>query len=100
MKQRIAYESTIERNKITLVDFDPDVQAFEEQPLVILYQYNNKTVMYMPDLLVQTLRKCILVECKPAELVETEGEQFFFFRHGCTLIGYFYFGKSVGDLSI
>lgn len=75
MKRKIAYESTIERDEMTLVDFDPDVQAFEEQPLVILYQHNHKTVTYTPDLLVQTLEKCILVECKPATLVETEDNQ-------------------------
>ena len=75
MKQRIAYESTIERDDMTLLDFDPDVQAFEEQPLVIPYRYNNKTVTYTPDLLVQTLHRCILVECKPAEFVETEENQ-------------------------
>lgn len=75
MKRRIAYESTIERDKMTLLDFDPDVRAFEEQPLVIPYQYKNKTVTYTPDLLVQTLHRCILVECKPAELVVTEENQ-------------------------
>jgi len=75
MKRKIAFESTIERDKMTLVDFDPDVQAFEEQPLVIPYQYNNKTVTYTPDLLVQTLEKCILVECKPSTLVDTEDNQ-------------------------
>lgn len=75
MKRKIAYESTIERDKMTLIDFDPDVQAFEAQPLVISYQYNNKTVTYTPDLLVQTLSKCILIECKPAEFVVTEDNQ-------------------------
>lgn len=75
MKRRIAYESTIERDEMTLIDFDPDVQAFEEQPLVIPYQHNNKTVTYTPDLLVQTLSRCILIECKPAEFVDTEENQ-------------------------
>src|SRR6266851_2375798 len=28
-----------------------------------------------------------------------QGLQFFFFRHGCTLVGFLSFGKSVGDLS-
>lgn len=72
MKRKMAFESTIERDKMTLVDFDQDVQAFEEQPLAIPYQHNNKTVTYTPDILVQTLEKCTLVECKPATLVDTE----------------------------
>lgn len=75
MKRKMAFESTIERDEMTLLDIDPDVQAFEEQPLVIPYRHNNKTVTYTPDLLVQTLEKCILVECKPATLVETEDNQ-------------------------
>jgi hypothetical protein len=29
----------------------------------------------------------------------SKGLQFFFFRHGCTLVGFLSFGKSVGDLS-
>jgi hypothetical protein len=28
-----------------------------------------------------------------------KGLQFFFFRHGCTLLAFLCFGKSVGDLS-
>jgi hypothetical protein len=28
----------------------------------------------------------------------SQGLQFFFFRHGCTLVGFLSFGKSVGDL--
>jgi hypothetical protein len=27
-----------------------------------------------------------------------QGLQFFFFRHGCTLVGFLSFGKSIGDL--
>lgn len=75
MKQQIPYESTIERDKITLEDFKAEVRAIIAQPLVIPYQYHNKTVTYTPDLLVQTVSKCILIECKPAELVETEDNQ-------------------------
>jgi hypothetical protein len=75
MNRMVAFESTIERDKMILADFDPDVQAFEEQPLAIPYKHNNRTVTYTPDLLILTNRKRILVECKPAALVETEDNQ-------------------------
>src|SRR5262249_18461312 len=56
-------------------DIDPNVQAFEEQPLVIPYQHNEREVTYTPDFLLQTQGRHILVECKPASLVKTEANQ-------------------------
>lgn len=75
MRRMIAFESTIERDELTLADFDPDVLTIEEQPLTISYQHNNKTATYTPDLLIQTLEKSILIECKPATMVNTEDNQ-------------------------
>lgn len=75
MKRMIAFESTIERDKITLADFDPNVLTIEEQPLAIPYEHKKKTVTYTPDFFLQMQGMRILVECKPATLVDTEDNQ-------------------------
>ncbi len=75
MKRMIAFESTIERDEVNLLDYDKEVLAFEEQPLAIPYKYKNKTVTYTPDFLVIKAHFRILVECKPAALIRTEDNQ-------------------------
>ncbi len=38
-------------------------------------------------------------QCFEGSIFFSKGLQFFFFRHGCTLVDFLSFGKSVGDLS-
>ena len=44
------YESLLERDKMYLLDFDPLVTFWREQPLKIRYVLNGKTHFYTPDL--------------------------------------------------
>ena len=49
MRRMVAFESTIERDYLYLLDYDPSVTNFEEQPLTISYAYQGKSYHYTPD---------------------------------------------------
>jgi len=86
LARMVCFESTIERDLLYLLDFEPDVVFFAEQPLTIEYVSNGKTLRYTPDFhIVRTgntctcaarERKCgcrnTLVECKPSRLTGTD----------------------------
>ena len=49
-----AFESTLERDFLLLLDFDPDVEFFEEQPVKIIYHdAHGQRRTYTPDVLVR-----------------------------------------------
>jgi hypothetical protein len=49
-----AFESTLERDFLLLLDFDPDVEFFEEQPVKIIYHdAHGQRRFYTPDVLVR-----------------------------------------------
>lgn len=72
MGRMIAFESLLERDFIYLLDYDPDVEWFEEQPLSIEYVHETKLLRYTPDFHLLECGQHVLVECKPERFVETE----------------------------
>src|SRR5438093_13525364 len=47
-----AFESSLERDLLLLLDFDPDVESFEEQPVKIKYHEDHgRRHTYTPDVL-------------------------------------------------
>jgi hypothetical protein len=49
-----AFESSLERDFLLLLDFDPDVEFFEEQPVKIIYgDANGRRRTYTPDVFVR-----------------------------------------------
>jgi hypothetical protein len=72
MKRMLAFESLIERDYLYLLDYDPDVAWFEEQPLTIAYQHEGKTLHYTPDFHLVEKGRDVLVECKPEKFVNTD----------------------------
>lgn len=72
MKRMIAFESLLERDFIYLLDYDPAVEWFEEQPLSIEYLREGKLLHYTPDFHLLEDGQHALVECKPERFVETE----------------------------
>ncbi len=46
------YESTLERDFLTLLEFSPDVSAFDVQPVTVTWRHNGKDRRYTPDVLV------------------------------------------------
>jgi hypothetical protein len=67
----IAFESTIERDYIFLLDYEAEVTHFEEQPLTIEYEHEGKRHGYTPDFHLVWAGQNILVDCKLVDLVDT-----------------------------
>jgi hypothetical protein len=69
----IACESTLERDFVTLTLFDPAVIAIEAQPLTITWHdTNGRERRYTPDFLVERRDRTLLVEVKPAAVLEEQ----------------------------
>lgn len=61
----LAFESRLERDHFLLLDADPDVVAFDEQPVTIAFEAHGQRRRYTPD--------CHVVRhSRPAELVEVK----------------------------
>lgn len=75
MRRMVAFESLIERDYLYLLDYDPHVRVFEEQPLVIAYQHEGQLRHYTPDFHVVGPGWNQLVECKPAAFIERDENQ-------------------------
>jgi hypothetical protein len=68
----IAFESLIERDFIYLLDHDPEVVWFEEQPLTIPYHHEGRVLSYTPDFHLVEGDRHVLVECKPDRFVDKD----------------------------
>ncbi|NTU62391.1 MAG: hypothetical protein HGB05_03095 [Chloroflexi bacterium] len=75
LNRAVQFESTLERDYLHVLDYDQAVTFFEEQPLVIEYQHAGKARRYTPDFHIVWCHQNILIECKPAPLVNTEANQ-------------------------
>jgi len=69
MKRMVSFESLIEHDFIYVLDFEPAVERFCEQPLTIEYQHDGKKRHYTPDFHIVHAGQDFLVECKPQPLV-------------------------------
>jgi hypothetical protein len=69
----IPWESTLERDFIKLLDYDPTVLYFEFQPKKIEYVFQGKKRKYYPDfLVVRSDMREYIYEVKAAEKIEDE----------------------------
>jgi hypothetical protein len=86
LKRMVDYESLIERDFLYLLDFEPEVTWFMEQPLTITYTDQAKTRNYTPDFHMISNGRNILVECKPQQFVTKASNQLKFAaaEHWCT----------------
>jgi len=75
LERTVAFESTLERDLIYLLEFLPRVLSFEEQPLTLEYGDNGKTRRYTPDFKVVTRSGTLLLECKPLGQVSDVQQQ-------------------------
>ena len=75
MGRMVAFESLLERDYLYLLDYDPDVAWFEEQPLTIEYQHEGKVLHYTPDFHLLERGRDVLVECKPVRFTHTDENQ-------------------------
>lgn len=74
-RRMVAFESLIEQDYLYLLDFEPDVLSFSEQPLQIEYEWEGKTLHYTPDFHVIREKREELIECKPRKLVDRDDNQ-------------------------
>lgn len=51
----IGFESSLERDWLTVLDFDPTTRFIREQPFSLHYEFNNKMRRYTPDFLVESI---------------------------------------------
>lgn len=72
----VCFESRLERDQIYLMEYDPEVASYEEQPLVIEYTVDDQRYKYFPDFKVVTAQgQHLLLECKPEKFVGTDKNQ-------------------------
>ncbi len=72
----VFFESRIERDQIYLMEYDPEVVFYEEQPLLIKYTAAGKHYKYFPDFKVVTSNdQQMLIECKADKFVGTDKNQ-------------------------
>jgi hypothetical protein len=71
LRRMVDFESLIERDFVYLLDFDPTVTSFAEQPLTIDYEHEGQILHYTPDFHVVKTDQNWLVECKPQQMVGT-----------------------------
>lgn len=72
MGRMVAFESLLERDYLYLLDYDPDVERFEEQPLTIEYCHDGKMLHYTPDFRLVERGCDVLVECKLDKFSNTD----------------------------
>lgn len=80
----VGFESLLERDFMLLLEFDPEVESFEEQPVRIPVKHKDRrAVPYVPDLLVHyrpsatgKQRKPLLAEVKKRSDLETNKDKY------------------------
>ena len=84
------WESQIERDYLYLIEMDPDVISYKEQPLKIRYSLDGKLHLYTPDFMVDRKNKRQIVEVKDEETSKGEECKRLFERIGpiCRREGY------------
>lgn len=72
MGVKLWFESLLEESLMYLLDFDPGVKRFKEQPCRIRYLYQGKVHRYTPDLFVERADEKQIIEVKPKKRVASE----------------------------
>lgn len=67
-RRMIAYESLLELDFIYILDFEPPVLDFEEQPFDVVLNLAGHLRRYTPDFLIQTSTFTTVIEVKPKML--------------------------------
>lgn len=80
-KDSAAFESSLERDWLICLDFDPAVELILEQPFSIMYEVDGSERRYTPDVLAryrhsQEKSSVLVFEVKPYEKVRAEFSQF------------------------
>lgn len=69
----VAFESSLERDQIFLLEYDPTVVSFEEQPLTIPYDIDGQPHTYTPDFkAIARQGRPVVIECKPERYADKQ----------------------------
>lgn len=72
----VTFESSLERDFITLMLFEPTVASIEEQPVKIRFSHDDASRRYIPDFLVDfTNQASRLIEIKFSEELRSKAEE-------------------------
>lgn len=66
----VQFESMLERDFLALAEVLPEVVSVASQPVTLAYRLDGRKRFYTPDFLVQTQRRRIVVEVKPASKLD------------------------------
>jgi len=72
LERMVGYQSAIERDFIYLLDFDPAVTTYKEQPMTISYLDGGKQRGYTPDFSIVLNNRTYLAECKHHQFLQEE----------------------------
>lgn len=88
VKRSVHWESQLERDFYFLLEIDPNVISFKEQPMRLEYILDGKKHYYTPDLLVERTDKKQVIEVKPKSKVKEYGRIFQLASNICEKYGY------------
>lgn len=73
MGRIVTYTTLIEKDLLYILDFHPYVLEFKERPFSFEYLHNSecKSVPYLPDFVVRTPERTLLVECLSSRQLES-----------------------------
>ena len=67
----VGYESLLERDRLWLADFDPDVRWIASQPFWLSGRHGQASRRHVPDFMLESVdRTCTVVDVKPAALAD------------------------------
>jgi len=72
LQTTVWWESQIERDYIYLLEIDPEVSFYQEQPFHIAYKITDQDHSYTPDFYVERGQRQQVIEVKPAREVDKE----------------------------
>lgn len=76
MGRMIQWESQLERDTILLLEYSPDIVAYQEQPRKVIYIIDGKMVAYFPDFEVwHADQRHGYIEVKPDEIAQRKDQK-------------------------
>jgi hypothetical protein len=70
LKRSVQYSSTLERDLLFVLEYDARVIRYQEQPFTVTAVLDDSLHRYTPDYAIWTEQQQVLVECKPAALLQ------------------------------
>lgn len=68
----VAFESSLEHDFFLMLEFDPSVLSFEEQPFKLQYECEGNKYYYTPDALVHYVNYSSVFEVKYQAMIDTD----------------------------